>query len=255
MLIESTRNDRVRDARALSGKKGRLEQGLYLIEGEKLVREAVMSKAKLSEAFIEEGHEDIQLELEKAGAHVFMVTRTVMENLTTTDTPQFVCASVKVPGTAVPEIYPEGLIVVLDAVQDPGNLGTIIRTSDAMGAKGVLLGSGCADPFAPKPVRAAMGSVFHIPVWQGEAEKELDKLKRQGFTPVCGHLKGEERLPAVGGKCAVVIGNESSGVSCAAADKCFKYRLSMYGKAESLNASVAAGIMLYEIARAMRGGE
>jgi TrmH family RNA methyltransferase len=255
MLIESTRNEYVKNARALSGKKGRLEQGLYLIEGQKLIHEAVISGAKLSEAFIEEGHEDIRLLLEKAGVRVFLVTRAVIESLTNTDTPQFVCASVRTPDTSVPEIYPEGLIVVLDAVQDPGNLGTIIRTSDAMGAAGIILGAGCADPFAPKPVRASMGSVFHIPVWQGEAEKELDKLKGQDFVLVCGHLKGEERLPLAGGKCALVIGNESSGVSSAASDKCYKYRLRMFGKAESLNASVAAGIMLYEIARAMREGD
>lgn len=251
-MIESTRNERVKNMKALANKKGRTEQNLYLIEGEKLVREAILSGAVFGDAFIEEGHEAMHNALISAGANVFQVTCAVMESLTTTDTPQYVAASVALPKTSPPNLYPDGLIVVLDAVQDPGNLGTIIRTADAMGAQGVLLGTGCADPFAPKPVRAAMGSIFHIPVWQGVLECELDRLKDQDFVLVCGHLKGEERLPRISGKCAVLIGNESSGVNQAHAFKCHKYRLPMYGKAESLNASVAAGIMIYELARSMR---
>ncbi|OQB24089.1 MAG: putative TrmH family tRNA/rRNA methyltransferase [Firmicutes bacterium ADurb.Bin182] len=252
MIIESTRNERVKNAAALFSRKGRLEQGCHLIEGEKLVNEAILSGAVFKEAFIEEGHDPMRKALENAGANVFLVTRAVMEKLTFTKTPQYVCASVITPETEAPDVYPAGLIVALDAVSDPGNLGTIIRTADAFGASGILLGSGCADPFAPKPVRAAMGSTFHIPVWHGELDRETDKLAEQGFTLVCGHLKGEETPLFPGNKCAVIIGNESSGVSEGIAMKCFRYRLTMYGRAESLNASVAAGIIIYEFLKAMR---
>ena len=211
-LIESTRNETVKRARQLATRKGRLEQGLHFIEGDRLVRE---------------------------------------ETLTLTETPQWVCATVKTPCVPVPEYYPEGLIVALDAVQDPGNLGTILRTADAMGAVGLLLGGGCADPYAPKPLRAAMGSIYHMPVWQGDLPTEIEKLKRQDYTLVCGHLKGEGTLPAATERMCLVIGNEGNGVSDNVADMCHKYRLPMYGFAESLNAAVAAGILIYELARQM----
>lgn len=254
MVIESTRNETVKRARALAQKKGRDEQGLHFIEGEKLVREAVVSGAQFAEAFIEEDHDLMAAVLAGSGAAVYTVKRAVMESLTNTETPQWVCATVKTPDVPLPEYYPEGLIVALDRVQDPGNLGAILRTADAMGACGLLLGEGCADPYAPKPIRASMGSIYHIPVWTGSLEQELKRLKEQGFTLVCGHLKGQNTLPKVGNRCALVIGNESSGVSDEAAEQCEKYRLPMYGLAESLNASVAAGILIYELSKTMRGG-
>ncbi len=253
MVIESTRNENVKRARALAQKKGRDEQGLHFIEGEKLVREAVVSGAQFAEAFIEEGHELMSAVLSGSGATVYTVKRAVMESLANTETPQWVCATVKTPDVPLPEYYPEGLIVVLDRVQDPGNLGTILRTADAMGARGLLLGDGCADPYAPKPLRASMGSIYHVPVWNGPLEVELSRLKEQGFTLVCGHLKGQNTLPKVGSRCALVIGNESNGVSDAVAQMCETYRLPMYGRAESLNASIAAGILIYDLSKTMRG--
>ena len=255
MVIESTRNEAVKRARALAQRKARLEQGVHFIEGEKLVREAVVSGAQLVDAFIEEGHDLMAAVLSGSGANVHVVRRSVMESLTQTGTPQWVCATVKTPDQPIPEYYPEGLIVALDCVQDPGNLGTILRTADAMGARGLLLGAGCADPCAPKPLRAAMGSIYHIPVWQGDLEQEIGRLAEQGFVCICGHLKGGDRLPDPGKKCVLVIGNEGSGVSDAIAAQCEKYRLPMYGFAESLNASGAAGILIYELARKMRGIE
>ena len=253
MVIESTRNENVKRARTLAQKKGRDEQGLHFIEGEKLVREAVVSGAQFAEAFIEEGHELMSAVLSGSGATVYTVKRAVMESLANTETPQWVCATVKTPDVPLPEYYPEGLIVVLDRVQDPGNLGTILRTADAMGARGLLLGDGCADPYAPKPLRASMGSIYHVPVWNGPLEVELSRLKEQGFTLVCGHLKGQNTLPKVGSRCALVIGNESNGVSDAVAQMCETYRLPMYGRAESLNASIAAGILIYDLSKTMRG--
>lgn len=252
MLIESTRNERVKLARALSARKGRNEQGLHFIEGDKLVREAVVSGAELVEAFIEEGHDLMAAVLEGSGATVHTVKRAVMESLTHTETPQWVAATVKTPEPVLPEFYPEGLTVVLDGVQDPGNLGTIIRTADAMGAAGVMLGAGSADPYAPKPLRAAMGSVYHIPIWRDVMlANELPRMKEQGFVLICGHLKGSPVLPAPGSRCALIIGNEGSGVSDEVASLSEKYRLPMYGFAESLNASVSAGILIYEISKQM----
>ena len=252
VIIESTKNENVKRAKALSNRKGRVEQGLHFIEGENLIREAVVSGMTISDAFIEEGHDIMRAVLEGSGANVYVVKRAVMESLTHTETPQWVCACVKTPESALPDYYPEGLIVALDTVQDPGNLGTIIRTADAMGASGVLLSHGCADPFAPKTLRAAMGSTYHLPLFSaGSLPEELERLRAQGFVTICGHLKGAGELPDPGRRCVLVIGNEGHGVSDEAAEKCVKYRLPMYGFAESLNASVAAGIMIYELAKTM----
>ncbi len=252
MLIESTRNETVKKVRSLANRKGRREWGLHFIEGEKLVREATDSGADLQDAFLEVGHDQMAAMLIERATNVYTVTRGVMESLTQTQTPQWVCATVRTQENPLPARYPSGLIVALDCVQDPGNLGTILRTADAMGAVGLLLGEGCADPYAPKPIRAAMGSIYHLPVWQANLAGELPRLLGQGFRAVCGHLKGSEILPDPTEKCVLVIGNEGSGVSDEIAEQCQKYRLPMYGFAESLNASVAAGILIYELARAMR---
>ena len=97
-----------------------------------------------------------------------------------------------------------------------------------------------------------MGSIYHLPIWQGELAAELVKLKSEDFRLICGHLAGNEILPEPGRRCVLIIGNEGKGVSDAVAALCDKYRLPMFGRAESLNASVAAGIMMYEIAKEMR---
>lgn len=252
MIIESRQNEIIKRARALSAKKARDAQGLHFIEGEKMVSEALQYGCAFSEAFIEEGHADFQASLEEKNIRVHLVSRGVMESLAQIDTPQWLCACVETPASVPPRTYPTGLIVAMDAVQDPGNLGTIIRTADAMGANGVLLGAGCADAYAPKTVRASMGSLYHIPVWRGDLREELQKLKNVGFPLVCGHLQGEESLPKLQDRCVLVIGNEGHGASEAVSSICYQYRLYMPGRAESLNASIAAGIMLYEITKSMQ---
>ena len=250
MIIESTKNETVKRTRFLSERKGRAEMGMHFIEGEKLVREAILAGAEICNAFIEEGHDELYQQLSDCGARVYTVSRMVMKSLTNTGEPQFICASVKTPDMKAPDVYQKGLIVVLDEVQDPGNMGTIIRTADAFGAKGVLINSGCADVYSPKVVRSTMGSIYHLPIWNGDIENEFCKMKQQGFDFICGHLYGSEVMPEFNkNSVALVIGNEGHGVSEKVASLCKKYRLHMYGKAESLNASVAAGILIYELSK------
>ena len=197
---------------------------------------------------VSEGREDIAARLSELGVGFIPVNEAVLASVSDTETPQGVAAAVKTPDTTPPKVYPEGLIVTLDRVQDPGNLGTILRTADAFGAKGLLLSEGCADPFSPKTLRAAMGSTYHIPVWQGDIVSELERLKAQGFFAVCGHLKGKEALPELPEKRVIIIGNEANGVSDEVAGKAYLYRLPMKGRAESLNAAVAAAILIYKLA-------
>ena len=249
MIIESTHNDAVKQAKALHMKKERDARSLHMIEGERMLREALQANVSIEEAFLEEGHAETEAALSARGIPFRLVSRPVMESLSDTKTPQWVCACVKTPSLAPPQAFPDGLLVALDAVQDPGNLGTIIRTADAMGACGILLGEGSADPFAPKALRATMGSIYHLPVWRCSLPALLPQLDAQGFTLLCAHLRGREELPDIDRRCLLVIGNEGNGVSEEVASKCCLYRLPMPGKAESLNASVAAGILIYELSK------
>ena len=155
------------------------------------------------------------------------------------------------PDTACPDSYPEGLLVVLDRLQDPGNVGTIIRTADALGAAGVLLSPDSVDPFSQKALRAAMGSTYHLPIYIGPLKDVLSRLIAQGFTCICGHLKGSETLPAITRRTALVIGSEGQGVSDETAAQCTLYRMPMRGRAESLNAAVFAALMMQQILNAM----
>ncbi|MGI6175095.1 MAG: TrmH family RNA methyltransferase [Christensenellales bacterium] len=251
--IESVSNPQVKRWRSLTAKKARDLYGEYLIEGEKLVKEAVASGAPIKALLVTP---------ESAGRYAalcaeyetYVLPRRVFDAVCDVKTPQGIAAVAAVEPELPPKDLPQnGLIVILDAVQDPGNVGTIIRSADAAGAEAVLLGMGCADAYAPKVVRAAMGSTFHLSIYGGIALPEaLDALKERGFFLLAAHLKGEERLPHIPQRCAVLIGNESSGLGEESTGRCDAlYRLPVYGRAESLNAAVAAGIVLYDVARAL----
>lgn len=255
MLITSTKNETVRLLRSLKDRAARRETGLHLIEGERLVFDALTSGAQAVHILVEDGAEQLETRLGAMGLGFIRVSRSVLEAVSDTKTPQGIAAAVKTPPLLPPESLPAGVIVALDRLQDPGNLGTIIRTADAMGAGAILLGEGTTDPFSPKALRSAMGSTYHIPIFEGKLENELPRLKAEGRTLLCGHLAGSEALPELGAGCVVVIGNEGSGVSDAVASLCTLYRLPMFGRAESLNASVAASIIIYEAARRIRSGK
>ena len=146
--------------------------------------------------------------------------------------------------------------VILDDVQDPGNVGTIIRTADAAGFDGIICSSKTADIYNEKVLRGAMGSVFHLPVLQtGALEETVLFLKEQGTRMIGTSLQGKTSLSAslaAQKAVGIILGNESKGMSKSMADLCDDlYKLPMYGHAESLNVSVAAGILMYDIARAM----
>lgn len=242
MRITSRTNERVKAARALKESKYRRERGLHFVEGDKLVKEALSSGMEVTTLFYREGTQP------PAGAAETMeVTESVLEALCA-GTPQNLCAEVRTPNTTPPEGY-TGLVAVLEHLQDPGNVGTILRTADALGISAVLLSPQCADPFSPKAIRASMGSAYHLPVYVGDVPTELRRMQAQGYTCLCGHLKGAETLPPKQSKMALVIGNEGQGVTEETAALCTLYRLPMKGRAESLNAAVFAALMLYELSR------
>lgn len=253
MLITSTKNETVKLLRSLRERAGRRESGLHLIEGERLVFDALSSGVAPEHILVEDGREDLLSRLRTMGFEPLTVSRSVLEAVSDTRTPQAVAAAVRTPDTSSPAVYPEGFGCALDRLQDPGNLGTVIRTADAMGASFILLGEGTTDPFSPKALRSAMGSTYHVPIFEGELTRELNKLRAEGRTLICGHLRGSETLPETGKNCVIVIGNEGSGVSDETAALCELYRLPMYGRAESLNASVAASLIIYEVSKKLHG--
>ncbi len=241
MVITSRTNERIKAVRALQQHKERQKTGLHLIEGSKLVWDAFASGAQIETVYAAEGV------AVPAAPEVVTVTESVLESISTQKTPQGLLAVVRTPDVACPDRYPSGLIVALDRLQDPGNLGTILRTADALGAAGVLLSPDSADPFSPKSLRAAMGSTYHIPLWIGDLPTELLRLKSQGYPCICGHLNGDSVLPSHGCDAVLVVGNEGSGVSDEVAALCTLYRLPMKGRAESLNAAVFAALMMQRL--------
>ena len=242
--ITSRTNPRVQRARSLRESKYRRETGCHFIEGDKLVREAMTSGAALETVFVREGYpgeRDFPCEM-------IEVTDGVMDALATAGTPQSLCAVARTPAAALPQTF-RGTVLLLEDVQDPGNVGTLIRTADALGAGAVILSPRCADPFSPKTLRASMGSVYHLPVYVADIPAALRTLNAQGYTCLCGHLRGSETLPAKTSQMALLVGNEGNGVTDASAALCYCYRLPMPGKAESLNAAIFGSILLYELTR------
>lgn len=255
-VITAIQNERIKALRKLREKKARQEQGLFLAEGPHLVEEAVKSGADLDLLVVEEGRLlEYALFLEQAGCPHMVVSRDVMEAVSDTRTPQGILATVRPVLLPFPQEPTAQLLLILDRLQDPGNMGTVIRTADAAGADGVLLSSDCVDVHNPKCVRATMGSIFHLPLWEtDDLPAALDRMTGSGWVSFCGQLDGANffERKVQGPRQALIIGNEAAGVrEEVSARASHPVKLPMAGKAESLNAAVAAGIMIYDLARAM----
>ncbi len=253
--ITSVQNARIRALRALKEKKEREAAGCFLVEGSKMVEEA-LAHAEVRTVVVDEArlpmHQALVDRLLSAGTDALCVPVHALEAVCDTKTPQGIAAAVALPARGS---EPEGsLWVALDGVQDPGNVGTILRTADAAGFDGMLLGPGCADPFGSKALRATMGSIFRVPVLAvSDLANELTLWHQRGYAILSSELGGQaffsrERMPE---RQVLVIGSEGGGISPAvSAVATHRLALPMRGGAESLNAAVAAGIMMYSLANA-----
>ncbi len=248
--IVSHTNEVVKALRALKSRRDRVEQGRYLIEGLKCIEEAFAAGAQVLCVVTSHKESDAVALAKRHGVEVLLVPRSIIEQISDTKTPPNDLACVALHHQSIPK---DGkFFVALDDVNDPKNVGTIIRTADAMGADGVLISQTSADYFGPKAQRAAMGSGFHIPVEVCDLHTRLHVMKQHGVRLVAGSLQGGETLPQGLGKACVIIGNESRGISAPLLELAdVQYKIKMYGRAESLNASVAAGILLYEVRRVL----
>ena len=245
--LTSLKNPKVQAWRSLKDRKGRKETGCFLVEGRKMVEEALRSRFPV-EAVLADEARLAELSLPES-VPVYALPEHVLAAVCDTKTPQGVAAVVRMTNNAALG----NRLVALDGVQDPGNVGTIIRTADAAGLDGVLLSAQCADAFSPKVLRATMGSVFRMGIRVTEdLPGELTRLKQAGFSVLSSQLDGTpfyEREP-VGERFCLVIGSEGNGVTPQVQQLAtHRVKLPMRGGAESLNAAVAAGIMMYELMR------
>lgn len=243
--ITSLKNPKVTAWKALKDRKGRRESGCFLVEGRKMVEEALASAFDVEAVLVQEGvsfPDGLTMPVYELPAHVLAA-------VCDTKTPQGIAAVVRMKEQSALGKH----IVVLDGVQDPGNVGTIIRTADAAGLDGVLLSNQCADVFSPKVLRATMGSIFRMNLrTTDDLPGELTKLREKGYSILSSQLDGTPfyEREKVAEQFALVIGNEGNGVSEQVQQTAtHRVRLPMRGGAESLNAAIAAAIMMYELMR------
>jgi TrmH family RNA methyltransferase len=245
--ITSRDNPQVKAAAALlTSARARAGAGLFLCEGPTLLREALASDCAPVTLFAREDAVAALPALPERTA-AYAVTASVLAKLCDTVTPQGVAFTLKIPDAPPP---PPGPMIALDGLADPGNLGTILRTAEAFGVGVAMLGA-CADPYGPKAVRAAMGSLFRLQPWRTDAAA-LAALCAARETPILAATLDPGGAPvgatALGGAC-VLVGSEAHGVSAAGRALCVgSVYIPMRG-AESLNAAVAAAILMWEMRR------
>lgn len=256
-VITSKENPLIKHIKKLKEKKERDLSNEYLIEGIKLVKEAVQEKAKIKQIILCddcEKTENISKELmyEIAKYDCYYVTSKIFKYLSEVQTPQGVLAVIEKNNRDQEIDYHQDIIVALDNIQDPGNLGTILRTVDSVGLTQILVSKETADSYNPKVIRSTMGAIFRIKIIECENLKEtLKEIKKHKFKIVVSSLQTDHSIYDIDyKKKVIVIGNEANGVEKEIQDIADeKIKIPMPGKAESLNASVATGIILYEYVR------
>ena len=264
-MIESVTNTSVKAVVGLRDKaKRRREEGVFVAEGPRMVLETplhLLERVFVTEAFLSDSHHRAGLKpLQEAGIPIEIVTEKVLKTMSDKVTPQGILAVIRQPKYALSDLLGDemhpAMLVILEKIQDPGNLGTIFRTAEGAGCTGVLLSRDTVDLFSPKVVRATMGALYRMPFFVSEDLYEtLQGLRIKGVRLFAAaldaqvdHADCDYTTP-----CGFLIGNEGNGLSREAmelADQ--KVLIPMEGKLESLNASVAAAILMYEANRQRR---
>ena len=257
-VISSKENEIIKNIKKLKEKKYRDLNNEYIIEGIKIIQEAIQENAKIKRIIICddcEKNSNISQEMmyEIAKYECIYVTNKIFTSLTDVKNPQGIMAIVEKNNVKEEEIdYNQDIIVALDDLQDPGNLGTILRTVDSIGINQILVSKGTADSYNPKVVRLTMGAIFRVKIIECEdLEKTLKEIKKHKFEILVTSLQTENSIYDIKyNKKVIVIGNEANGVEEKIQNMAdVKVKIPMLGKTESLNASVATGIMLYEYVR------
>ncbi|HCM88741.1 MULTISPECIES: RNA methyltransferase [Vagococcus] len=251
-IIESIKNDWVKHIKKLEQKKHRDQQKRYLIEGEHLVEEAINFNASMECLIVtEESQETYDDLVSQVDAEIIVqVTEDIMKHLSSLPSPQPIMAVVA-KNTNKVDLSSAGKVLLLDNVQDPGNVGTMIRTADAAGFDCVILGEGTADIYNSKVVRSMQGSQFHIQVEEVPILVKINELKEQNFE-LYGTELNEKAISYCSinkeSKLGIIFGNEGQGVSREIlAETDYNVYIPMKGQAESLNVAIAAGIIMFSI--------
>lgn len=248
-ILTSTRNPRVRTVAALSRRRERVARGQHLVEGPRAVAEA-LAAGVVVEVFVAIGRrEDLVV---PDGVRRTLVAGHVLAHLAEAATPQGVVAVATTPATTLEDAVAGRLVVIVDQVADPGNVGTVIRTADAAGASGVVVIAGSADPYGPKAVRAAVGSTYHLPVVVDvPLDAALAACRRAGHT-IFGLDAGASRsvfdVRADEAPVTLVLGSEAHGLS-APGSLDGTLAIPLAGRAESLNVAAAAAVAVFGVAR------
>ena len=259
-MITSTSNKQVKYMKALLGStKERASSGCFAAEGWRMVSETPAERIRLlllSERFASgKTAQESLLIRELSPDRVFVVSDRVFDAISDTRTPQGIMAAVEMEKRSPEELLraENALLVFLENLQDPGNLGTIVRTAECAGATGIIMSRGTADIYNPKTVRSTMGSLYRMPfAYTEDLPGVIRQARQQGIRVFAAHLEASENYTDKDytGSCGFVIGNEGRGLTeetaSAAEERIF---IPMAGQAESLNAAVSAAILMYEALR------
>lgn len=267
MEILSLQNPRVKEWSSLLERKGRLSQQKFMVEGVHLVREAFLAQAEVEYVlFSQERGIPTELRDFTPSSIWVSVTEAIINKCSDTKTPQAVVAIVKMPPITRDSWLTQWtnrseneqqksaneFVVVADRVQDPGNLGTLIRSAAAVGVDGIVLGEGCADPYAPKTMRATMGALFRVPIAQSDLHSLLPHVRQRNGQILVAQLNAERSLYECDfrGPTWLIVGNEGAGVDPAlVAHATHSIRIPMHAQQESLNVAMATTVILYEAYR------
>ena len=256
MLITSKDNETIKHIRKLKEKKYRDEYGEYIVEGIKLINEAIEEKQNVKTIIVCDNCNKEALNqnsmYEVAKLDCIYVDEKVFNTITEVKNPQGILAVVEKQNKEKQINFNEDIIVVLDDIQDPGNLGTILRTVDSVGLSQIIVSKKSGDVYNSKVVRSTMGAIFRVNVIESENLKDtIKEIKKHKFNVISTSLDTDKGLYDINlNKTVIVIGNEANGVSKEIQELSdIKIKIPMLGKTESLNASVATGIVLYEYVR------
>lgn len=253
-IIQSKQNQRVKDWRKLHTLKGRRQSGSYLIEGDHLIEEAHKFGQNFKALILDEGYfnklsPEEQIGLSTISKNSFILSSDLFKDLCHTETPQGIMAEISLEASEKELDWQGHAYLVCDQIQDPGNLGTIIRTADAAGVAGVVLTKGCVDLYNDKVIRSSQGSIWHLPIISMESADVIDLAQNTGLKIYTSALHARSiSYRQVDYTCPylMVVGNEGQGVSSQwleVADEILT--IPMPGQAESLNVAIATGILLF----------
>lgn len=258
--INSSKNELFKEIYKLKQKKYRYRSNSFLIEGIKLVKHAALQGEAIEyllfcKTLIDSEIIEAIIEIVPETTNLLYLPKDLFEDISDTVNSQGVISVVKIP-KPMEVLAPKGLYIALDRIQDPGNLGTIIRTADAAGFDGLIYNKGTVDPYGEKVLRSTMGSIFSLPLMAVEdLSQTLAGAKTAGTAVFCTSLEDSEDYSTVSYQegAIIVIGNESQGVSEEVFEQASqKIKIPIYGQAESLNAAIAAAIIMYEAVKSRR---